>query len=1208
MKKYIIFSAIITLMLAGICTVGYSAESDPYGELVSQWDTPPVMPPKNTHPRVYFTQNDIPRIKENIKDSENAYAAKLMNSYLSYKPEKNAEYNTTALAAIETKAFYYAVYKTGVTGGDASDWIDAIETSEVPGILDSCRLYGRMINVLAEVYDWCYDILGNEDKERIIKLCIDYGYRMEMGWPPSKQGAVTGHGSEAQLLRDYMSFAIAVCDERPDIWNYIGGRFYAEYVPAREFSNAGHYNHQGTNYGFYREVYTSTAYMLITGMGADEPYSIDALEGTALSEIYMKRPDGQVFYDGDIYTGRTAPFNYYSCGSKPENDSMLIRAAKSGNGYLKGEYLKRIQRLSNGEIIQEYGDSSPVLHLILNSSALKAKTTETLPTAKYFGSPYGIMSARTSWQEGTASGSVAAFMKIGEYMFNNHQHLDSGNFEIYYKGLLAAEGGKYDIYGTAEHYMYTSKTIAHNCMLVYDPNEAVRGADGSITESRSNITDGGQRAVNNYGEVTKLEHVTDKPGLKHAEISAHEIDPRHTQNPEYTYLKGDLTDSYTDKVQKYTRSFMFLDLKDADIPAALIVFDYVKSSDKTFKKTWLLHSLQKPVINDGSTVFENTLSNGEEDYSGKMELKTLLPLSGNLNRTIVGGEDEGFGIINQYKYQNGEWKITESKNYSADNTEGTESNTYRLEVSPKTAAEEDYFLNIITVGDSGKDISVSAPLINTDGFYGTIVKDRAVFFGKNKGDNTAFAATLPGGSYKYTICDMQQGEYAVIAGGKAQTVYASADGGVLSFEASGGKINVIKTGTAYKAPADTPYTTEESTVYVKKGSRFLKQALAEFDEENISVSVGAFADTMGYSIKAEGDTYIIEKDGAKAASVTAGKKSVITQNGILTLSAEPYKVNDVLYIRPDDLYRIMGFSGCYLPYARTVYLNSSGGKTGMTANAYRVGDTIRVNARTGSIYTAEPFCAAYDGTGKLVCGAKMTDLGGGRYTALIDNAGAAESIKIFPWAEDLTPFSVPFELNNYNADNILGVRNSSDGTFWYTSARVGVDVESDSAGGYRITKSGTQQESSIHGSFGTHYIDEDKLIFFSAAIKINKKGGAGEKVQIRLRGQSALSSTFAAFNMPSEEGDEYRISMIADLKDKKARFYVNGVLGGTYSLENWINADGTPGRVNGIEFYFVSSEGLTGGEYEVWDSSTTIFGEGTSVEEIESRINNFYIK
>ena len=83
------------------------------------------------------------------------------------------------------------MYKTGVTGGDASDWIDAIETAEIPGILDSCRLYGRMINVLAEVYDWCYDILGNEDKERIIKLCIDYGYRMEMGLAAVKAGG--GH-------------------------------------------------------------------------------------------------------------------------------------------------------------------------------------------------------------------------------------------------------------------------------------------------------------------------------------------------------------------------------------------------------------------------------------------------------------------------------------------------------------------------------------------------------------------------------------------------------------------------------------------------------------------------------------------------------------------------------------------------------------------------------------------------------------------------------------------------------------------------------------------------------------------------------------------------------------------------------------------------------------------------------------------------------
>ena len=54
---------------------------------------------------------------------------------------------------------------------------------------------------------------------------------------------------------------------------------------------------------------------------------------------------------GDIYTGRTAPFNYYSCGSKPENYSMLIRAAKSGNGYFKGRvsqtHTKAVKRRDN---------------------------------------------------------------------------------------------------------------------------------------------------------------------------------------------------------------------------------------------------------------------------------------------------------------------------------------------------------------------------------------------------------------------------------------------------------------------------------------------------------------------------------------------------------------------------------------------------------------------------------------------------------------------------------------------------------------------------------------------------------------------------------------------------------------------------------------------------------------------------------------------
>ena len=68
------------------------------------------------------------------------------------------------------------------------------------------------------------------------------GARMEVGFPPSGQNGVSGHGCEYQILRDYLSFAIAIYDEYPGWWNYIAYRFYNEFVPVRnEFYRAQMY-------------------------------------------------------------------------------------------------------------------------------------------------------------------------------------------------------------------------------------------------------------------------------------------------------------------------------------------------------------------------------------------------------------------------------------------------------------------------------------------------------------------------------------------------------------------------------------------------------------------------------------------------------------------------------------------------------------------------------------------------------------------------------------------------------------------------------------------------------------------------------------------------------------------------------------------------------------------------------------------------------
>ncbi len=80
----------------------------------------------------------------------------------------------------------------------------------------------------SEVYDWCYDLWTPAERTKIISECTALASGMEMGWPPSGQGAQTGHGAEAQLLRDFMALAIAAYDERPDLWNFIAGRYYQE--------------------------------------------------------------------------------------------------------------------------------------------------------------------------------------------------------------------------------------------------------------------------------------------------------------------------------------------------------------------------------------------------------------------------------------------------------------------------------------------------------------------------------------------------------------------------------------------------------------------------------------------------------------------------------------------------------------------------------------------------------------------------------------------------------------------------------------------------------------------------------------------------------------------------------------------------------------------------------------------------------------------
>lgn len=81
------------------------------------------------------------------------------------------------------------------------------------------------------------------------------------------------------------------------------------------------------------------------------------------------------------------------------------------------------------------------------------------------------MIARTGWD----ANSVIAEMKINEQFVGNHQHMDGGSFQIYHKGPLAIDAGAYSGssggYNSSNNKNYFKRTIAHNSLLVYDPDE-----------------------------------------------------------------------------------------------------------------------------------------------------------------------------------------------------------------------------------------------------------------------------------------------------------------------------------------------------------------------------------------------------------------------------------------------------------------------------------------------------------------------------------------------------------------------------------------------------------------------------------------------------------------------------------------------------------------------------------------------------------------
>jgi len=639
-----------------------------------------------------------------------------------------------------------------------------LKKSELPDRNDACRVTGRMMVTGAIVYDWLYPLLTEEEKQEFIRELIRLAKTLECGYPPTRQGSVTGHSSEAMIMRDMISAGIAIYDEYPEMYDLAAGRFFREHLPARNWLYDGHAYHQGDSYGPYRFSWDTFPLWIFDRLGAGNVYNPEQSQVPYLW-VYKTRPDGQRLRAGDTFLHSTSRGSPWGVGA-----GAMLTASYYGDGTLLSHYIAQDGNRDN-EVIFE---------LLWRDVDLKPKPIADLPRTRYFGPPFGWMVARTGWDDR----SVIAEMKINEVNFANHQHMDAGAFQIYYQGALAVDSGVYTgssgRYGSPHCRNYYWRTIAHNCLLIHDPGEEFRSRSGYGN-------DGGQRLPNGRSEPRTLDALLDpENGYRTGKVLAQGFGPdAHT--PDYSLLKGDVTAAYNDKAREVVRSFVFLNLRDEQTPAALVVFDRVVSGNPDFKKYWLLHSLEEPQVSESGITIDRTEHGGQ----GRLVLNTLLPELSNRETETIGGPGKEYWVFGENFANDQEPRRLERSSM--------ELGSWRIQVSPKEASAENLLLNVMQVTDRHSGRTFPVERVDAGPMVGCRLDgpecDWIVLF-RREGRRAAGCVSLrlPGeGPCRILITDLEQGTWqASRAGGEAVTLRVSIETGAAWLQGQAGDCRISR--------------------------------------------------------------------------------------------------------------------------------------------------------------------------------------------------------------------------------------------------------------------------------------------------------------------------------------------------------------------------------------------------------------------------------
>jgi heparin/heparan-sulfate lyase len=695
------------------------------------------------HPRVYVRSTDLATIRQKIASPRFQWAWNEVQEGTRH-PEIGHVFD----------AFVYLVRGDRDAGRRA-----------VAGALGALRRsretlnFGDPFHLAAMAYDWTYDLLTDAEKRAFVAEFTRIAASDPDGpcYPavPNAPGVV-GHVTAGPLLTGQIPVGVAIHDEDPRMYEAAAVAFFNTFKPVRDFSYRGHSAHAGDSYGPTYFVHDQAVSWLFRRLGAGDVLSREQ-QFVLYRMLYDLRPDGQQLRRGDTHDDG---------GQHPiKRLSALLAASYYDNPYLLEAATRTYFRSA--------APFSGLVALLFQSPSLDARPLSELPLTRYFPEPMGTLVARTGWTMGPDSPDALVSMHVGQYFFGGHQHVgDFGTFQIYYRGALAVASGAYDgdRYGNEHWRHYYHQTISKNGLLVLD------GAESRRYQGKPVANDGGTRWPNDGNDHPPSLAFLEGNGYRMGSVLAVEVGPDRAR-PDYSYIAGDITEAYSAKVRRVTRSMVTFNNRSAVYPATLVVFDRISSSNPVFKKTWLLHSIEEPTVS-GRTI---TVTRTQPPYRGRLVVESLLP--GRVVVTKVGGPGRQF------------WIESTRTNYHADKTPPAESGAWRVEVSPGEAAADDLFLHVLTVADARTASGPPVERLDASALVGAKFLDRAVLFSRT-GDllkSASFAVSAPG-ALSILVCDLEPGAWSAVRDGTPVGALSpvTAEGKCLAFRGASGRYELSR--------------------------------------------------------------------------------------------------------------------------------------------------------------------------------------------------------------------------------------------------------------------------------------------------------------------------------------------------------------------------------------------------------------------------------